>query len=218
MWVVHTKNVGLWYLCCLASKKLAWCEGTTAKELRSGSDKMATTRCVITQKSAVIIYFAVATLKSRKFLLARRHKFHTPTFLVCTTHWHLTNNCLLTELTAWCPFRAQKSELPTTRPPQLALILLLVRTKPLLHSIPITATAQDLHHPQYLQHHKIPHGPNDSLPLPPAAKKNPTHIIWLFWYHMTNWSWNLTYMYSWRLLEHITTILMPILKTRITGL
>ena len=31
------------------------------------------------------------TLKSCKFLQARRHKYHTPTFLVCTTQWCLTN-------------------------------------------------------------------------------------------------------------------------------
>jgi len=44
----------------------------------------------------------------------------------------------------------------------------------LLHGIPITATAQDLHHAQYLQPHKIRHGPND-CPHPP--KKNSTHHI-----------------------------------------
>ena len=32
------------------------------------------------------------TRKSHKFLLARRHKYQTPTFLVCTTHWRVTNN------------------------------------------------------------------------------------------------------------------------------
>ena len=47
------------------------------------------------------------TRKSHKFLLARRHKYQTPTFLVCTTHWRVTNNFLLPELTAWRPFRAQ---------------------------------------------------------------------------------------------------------------
>ena len=47
------------------------------------------------------------TLKLRKFLLAKRHKYHTPTFLVRTTQWRLTNNFLLPELTAWRPFRAQ---------------------------------------------------------------------------------------------------------------
>ncbi len=57
-------------------------------------------------KSAVVGYLAVAP-SNYKFLLARRHKYQTPTFLVCTTHWRLTNNFLLPELTAWRPFRAQ---------------------------------------------------------------------------------------------------------------
>jgi hypothetical protein len=56
-----------------------------------------------------------------------------------------------------------------------------------LLGIPITATAQDIHHGQYLQPHTIPHGPNDSPPHP-LNKKNPAHyIIEVFWYHMTNW-------------------------------
>jgi hypothetical protein len=38
--------------------------------------------------------------------------------------------------------------------------------KSLSHGIPITATAQDLHHAQYLQLHSIPHRPNDSPPPP----------------------------------------------------
>ncbi len=108
-----------------------------------------------------------------KFLLARRHKYHTPTFLVCTTHWRITNNFLLLELTTWRPFRAHKSELMTTRAPQLLLILLLV-PKLLLHGIPITATAQDLHHAQYLQPHKIRYGPNDS---PPPKKKSSILVL-----------------------------------------
>ena len=41
------------------------------------------------------------TPKSCKFLLARRHKYHTPTFLVRTTCWRLTNNFLLPELNAF---------------------------------------------------------------------------------------------------------------------
>ena len=101
-----------------------------------------------------------------KFLLVRWHKYHMPTFLVCTTHWRLTNNFLLLELTAWRPFRVQKSELPTTRALQLVPILLPV-PKSLLHIIPITATAQDLHHAQYLQPYKLWHGPNDGPPHPP---------------------------------------------------
>ena len=110
------------------------------------------------------------TLKSRKFLQARWHKYHTPTFLVCTTQCHLTNNFLLPELTAWRPFHTQKSELLTAHPPQLVPILLLV-PKLLLHGTPITATAHDIHHAQYLQPHKIPHGPNDR---PPPKKKSST--------------------------------------------
>ena len=90
---------------------------------------------------------------------------------MCTTHWRLTNNYLLPELTTWRPLRAQKSELPTTRPPQLVPILLLVPKSP-LHGIPITAAAQD-HHAQYLQLHNIPHGANDS-PLPHSPKKSIT--------------------------------------------
>ena len=98
-----------------------------------------------------------------KFLVARRHKYHTSTFLVCTTHWPLTNNILLLEL-------------PPTRALQLVPILLPV-PKSLLHSIPITATAQGLHHAQYLQLHKISHGPNDSHN--PPTKQIPAHyIIW----------------------------------------
>jgi len=46
---------------------------------------------------------------------------------------------------------------------------LLLVPKSLLHGIPITVTAQDLHHAQYLQPHNIPHGPNDSPP-PPNTK------------------------------------------------
>jgi len=64
----------------------------------------------------------------------------------------------------------KKSEPLTTRPPQLVPILLLVPTLP-LHGIPNTATAQDLHHAQYLQLHNIPHGPNDGPP-----PKKPHHI------------------------------------------
>ena len=79
-----------------------------------------------------------------------------PTFLVCTTHWCLTNNFLLPKLTAH------------------ALLILLLVPKSLLRGIPITATAQDLHHPQYLQPHKTPHRPNDG-PHP----KNPAY------YHIT---------------------------------
>jgi hypothetical protein len=46
--------------------------------------------------------------------------------------------------------------------------------KSLLLGIPITATAQDIHHAQYLQPHiKTPHGPNDT----PFQLKNPAHII-----------------------------------------
>ena len=84
-------------------------------------------------------------------------------------------------------------------PPQLVPILLLV-PKSLLHGIPITATAQDLHHAQYLQPYNIPHGANDSPPTPhdELVMKSYMHV-------------------GWRLLKHITTILMPTLKTRITG-
>jgi len=46
--------------------------------------------------------------------------------------------------------------------------------KSLLHGIPITATAQDLHHAQYLQPHKIIHGPNDSNP---PNKKNQSSTL-----------------------------------------
>ena len=83
------------------------------------------------------------------------------TFLGCTTHWRLTNNFLLPELTAWRTFRTKIGTYD-----QLVPILLLV-PKSLLHGIPITATAQDLYNAQYLQPHKIPHGPNDN------QKKNP---------------------------------------------
>ena len=55
------------------------------------------------------------------------------------------------------------------------LILLLV-PKSLLHGIPITATVQDLHHPQYLQTHKTPHRPNDSPSLPPKNSSILPHI------------------------------------------
>jgi len=55
--------------------------------------------------------------------------------------------------------------------PSSVPILLLV-PKSLLHGIPITATAQDLHHAQYLEHHKIPHEANDSPP--PIQKKTST--------------------------------------------
>jgi hypothetical protein len=85
------------------------------------------------------------------------------------THWCLTNKFLLPKLTAWPPFQAQKSELPTTSTPQLVVIFLLV-LKLLLHGIPITATAQD-HHPQYLQPHKTSHRLNDSPPSPPPPPK-----------------------------------------------
>ena len=101
------------------------------------------------------------------------HKCHVPTFLMCTTQWCLTNNFLLPELTTWRPFRTQKSELPTTHPPQLLPILLLV-PKSLLHGIPITATALDIHCAQYLQPHKIPHGPNNR---PPPKKKSSTYHV-----------------------------------------
>jgi hypothetical protein len=105
-----------------------------------------------------------------KFLLHRRQKYHTPTFLVGTTHWRLTNNFLLPKLTAWRPFRAQKSKLLATLPPQLVPIVLLV-PKSLLHGIPVTATAQH-HHAQYLQ----PHGPNDS-PHPSPPKNRAYYFI-----------------------------------------
>ena len=155
-------------------------------ELRSsGSGKIASTQS-----------FRGGTLKSRKFLQARQHKYHTPTFFVCTTHWRLTNNFVRT---AWRPFRVQKHFRL-----QLVPILLLV-PKSLLHGIPITATAQNLHHAQYLQPHT-----DQTIAPPPPKKKNPAHyIIQLFWYHMTNWSWKLTCKHSRRFLKHITTILMP---------
>ena len=139
---------------------------------------------------------------------------HTPTFLVCTTHWRLTNNFLLPELTAWRPFRSQKSELPSTRPTQLVPILLLV-PKSLLHGIPITATAQDLHNAQYLQPHKIPNRPNDS---PPYTHTNSTlhHIAILVPHDELVMK---SYMQLW--LTIVATrypILTPTLKTRISGL
>jgi hypothetical protein len=52
---------------------------------------------------------------------------------------------------------------------------LLLVPKSLLHGIPNTATAQDLHHAQYLQLHNIPHGPNDS-PQPHPQKTSTPHI------------------------------------------
>ena len=76
MRVVHTKNVDVLYLCRLASKNLRDLRvpPRSSQELgSSGSGKIATTRCVITRKSAV----RGGTLKSIKFLLARRHKYHT---------------------------------------------------------------------------------------------------------------------------------------------
>jgi len=63
MCVVHTKNVDVLYLCRLASKYLRDLRvlPRTSYELRSsGSGKIATTRCLITRKSAVLNYFAVA--------------------------------------------------------------------------------------------------------------------------------------------------------------
>ena len=53
---------------------------------------------------------------------------------------------------------------------------MLLVPKLLLHGIQFTATAQDLHHAQYLQHHNISHGPNDSPP-PPKKKINKLHHI-----------------------------------------
>ena len=50
-----------------------------------------TIRCVITDERSSQLLRG-GTLKIRKFLLARRHKYHMPIFLVCTTHWRLTNN------------------------------------------------------------------------------------------------------------------------------
>ena len=86
----------------------------------------------------------------------------------CTTHWRLTNNFLLPELTAWRTFRTRIGTYD-----QLVPILLLV-PKSLLHGIPITATAQDLYNAQYLQPHKIPHRPNDKPPLKQNKKKSST--------------------------------------------
>ena len=114
------------------------------------------------------------TLKSRKFLQAIRHKNHTLTFLVRTTPWRLTIKFLLPRTYRMAAIPRPKIITSTTRPPQLVPILLLV-PKSLLHGIPITATAQELHHAQYLQPHKISHGPNDSPP--PKSKKIPAHHI-----------------------------------------
>jgi len=126
-----------------------------------------------TTRSAQFQATCGGTLKSYKFLQARQHKYHTPTFLVCTAQWRLANNFSLPELTAWRPFRAQKSELPNTRPPQLVPILLLV-PKLLLHGIPITATAYDIHNAQNLQPPKIQHQPNYRPPPPPQKKISST--------------------------------------------
>jgi hypothetical protein len=59
--------------------------------IRTGSGKITTACCVTTHESS-------SQLPPRwhpqitQILLARWHKYHTPTFLVCTTDWRLTNN------------------------------------------------------------------------------------------------------------------------------
>jgi len=63
----------------------------------------------------------------------------------------------------------------TARPPRLVPILLLV-PKSLLHGIPITTTAHDLHHAQYLQLHNIPHEPNNRPPSPKKKSSKVHHI------------------------------------------
>ena len=124
---------------------------------------------------------------------------------MCRTHWSHTNNFLFTKLTAWRPFRAQKSELPTTRPSQLVLILLLV-PKSLLHGIPITATAQDLHHVQYLQPPKSQTDQTVDPPSPPKKISTLHHIAILVPHDGLGMK---SYMHVW-----FTTILSPTLNTR----
>ena len=92
-----------------------------------------------------------------------------PTFLVCTTHWRLTNNILLHRVASFlCP-KTRTSD--HTRSPISSDFV--TGTKIAITRIPITATVQDLHQPQYLQPYKIPNGPTDSPP--PHPKKNPAH-------------------------------------------
>ena len=60
------------------------------------------------------------------------------------------------------------------RPTGAVPILLLV-PKSLLHGIPITTTALDLYHAQYLQPHDIPHETAAAAP-PPPKKKNSSKL------------------------------------------
>jgi len=81
MWVLQTKNVDVLYLCSLAIKNLRDLRvpPRSSQELRSSaSGKPATTRCVITRKSTVLHYFAVAPSNQSN---QRRHKYHTPSSL-----------------------------------------------------------------------------------------------------------------------------------------
>jgi hypothetical protein len=102
MWVVvHTKNVGVLYLWHLASKHLRDLRvpPRSNQELRSsGSAKIATTRCVITQNSAIFSYFAVAPSNHANFFhldgtsITRLHSWFASTRRIINTNTHETNS------------------------------------------------------------------------------------------------------------------------------
>jgi hypothetical protein len=80
MWVVHNKHVEVLYLCRLASKDFRdWrVQPRTSQELRSsGSGKIATHRWLNSPEERSSQLLRGCTLKSRKFLLARRYKYIT---------------------------------------------------------------------------------------------------------------------------------------------
>ena len=129
----------------------------------SGSGKIATT-CCVTQASTILSCFAVAPSNYANF---------------CQL-----NETIITRLHSCCvgpigsfPINFYSPKLPhgvlstpinhNFQPHALHDQLLV--PKSLLHGIPITATAQDLHHPQYLQSHKTSPGPYGS-PHPPPKK------------------------------------------------
>ena len=115
----------------------------------SGSGKIATTCCVITQVSAVLSYFAVAPSIYAIFLqnvtsIRRLHSWCVrPTGALQIIFYSLN-----------LPHGVNSAPIYQNLRRHALLILLLV-PKSLLHGIPITATAQD-HHSQYLQPHKTP--------------------------------------------------------------
>jgi len=95
--------------------------------------------------------------------------------------------------------------------PSSVPILLLV-PKSLLRGVPITATAQDLHHAQYLQPQKS--HPDQTIS-PPKKSSTLHHVAILVpHYELVMKSCK----YSWQMLKHIIAIVTPTLKTRITGL